>query len=279
MKNELKNSIYILTGSAVMALGIVLFLIPGKIATGGTPGAAIILHYLTSLPTGILMTAINIPLLAVGYKMLGRGFAIRTITAIVISSFFIDFFSIVVHFPSVTDSTMLATLYGGICVGAGVGLILKGDASAGGSTIVAKLVSSKTSVKPGQTIMLIDLIIIASSGFIFHDIEKALWSLISIYVTSKVIDTILTGAPAEKVVHITSSKPEELSAFIRDHIGKSGTILKGTGLDGGQQKNIIFIVVESRRINRLKELIRECDKDAFMVVMEARELLGRGHGL
>jgi len=278
MKKELKNYFFITAGSITLALGIVLFLIPGQIATGGTPGVAIILHYLTNLPTGMLMTAVNIPLLLAGYKLLGRGFAFRTIVTIVLASIFIDLFTEVVKLPQITQSTMLATLYGGICVGAGVGLILKGNASAGGSTIVAKLVASKTEIKPGQTIMMIDLFVIVASGFIFNDIEKALWSLISIYVTSKMIDMILTGAPSEKVVHITTSKPTELSAMLQEHIGMSGTIIKGVGLDVTEQKNLIFIVIEPRKINRLRELIKECDPDAFMVLMEARELLGRGHG-
>ncbi len=127
--------------------------------------------------------------------------------------------------------------------------------------------------------MFIDLIIITSSGFIFNDIEKALWSLISIYVTSKIIDMILTGAPSEKVVHITTAKPVELSKFIKEQIGRSGTIIHGQGLDETEEKNIIFMVVEPRKINRLREIIKEYDPpEAFMVVMEARELLGRGHG-
>jgi len=276
--NEIKNYAFITAGSVVLAIGIVIFLIPGKIATGGTPGMAIILHYITDLPTGMLMIAVNIPLLIAGFRMLGKGFALRTIVTIIQSSILIDIFTEVIKLPHITESTMLATLYGGICVGAGVGLILKGNASAGGSTIVAKLIANHTEIKPGQTIMLIDLTIIAASGFIFNDIEKALWSLISIYVTSKIIDMILTGAPSEKVVHIATNKPLEMSALIQEHIGRAGSIIKCSGLNKSEEKNIIFIVVEPRKINRLRELIKDCDPEAFMVVMEARELLGRGHG-
>lgn len=277
MKKQIINYAYIIAGSALLALGVVGFIIPGQIATGGTPGIAILLHYLTGLPTGMLMVAVNIPLLAVGMKILGKGFAVRTIFAIFVSSVFIDFISHYAQLPKITDSTMLATLYGGIIMGAGVGFMMKGSASAGGSSIVAKLVAAKTSIKPGQVIMFIDLVLILSSGFIFKDIEKALWSLINIYIIGKVIDLILTGASTEKVVHITTEKEHALSSKIYDQIGIKGSILTGTGLTPDESKTIIFLVVENRKLSLLRDIIKDTDPAAFMVVMEANELLGRGH--
>lgn len=279
MKNEISNFAYIITGSALLAFGVVSFIVPGQIATGGTPGIAILLHYVTGLPTGLLMAAVNVPLLGAGFKLLGRSFALRTIFAIFLSSFFIDIFTQYFHLPKVTESTMLATLYGGITVGAGVGLILKGNASAGGSSIAAKLASSLWGIKPGQVIIFIDLIIIASSGFIFKDVEKALWSFITIYVTGKVIDMILTGAATEKVVHISTEKSQQMSRRIKEQIGMHGSILRGTGLEPEESKTIIFLVVETRKIGILRGIIKEVDPNAFMVVMEAKELLGRHHGL
>ena len=277
MQKEIVNYLYLIAGSAILAFGVAAFIIPGGIATGGTPGAAILLHHLTGLPTGMLMTAVNIPLLAAGIKVIGRGFALRTVAAIIISSVFIDILTHFFALPLITESTMLATLYGGITVGAGVGLILKGNASAGGSSIVARLAAAKTELKPGQVIMMIDLVIIISSGFVFNDIEKALWSLINIYVIGKVVDLILTGASTEKVVHITTSKPAELSRLISESININGSILSGSALTESQTKTIIFLVVENRKLNMLRGIIKECDSDAFMVVMEAKELLGRGH--
>jgi len=278
MKNEIFNYTYIIIGSALLAFGVVSFIIPGQIATGGTPGIAILLHYVTGLPTGMLMVAVNIPLLAAGMKVLGKRFALRTVFAIFFSSALIDLFTQFFHIPALTESTMLATLYGGITVGAGVGLILKGNASAGGSSIVAKLVAARSFIKPGQVIMFIDLIIIVSSGFIFHDIEKALWSLINIYVIGKVVDIVLTGASTEKVVHIATENAQELSEQIQKNIGLHGSVLTGTGLTTDEKKTIIFLVVENRKISQLRGLIKETDPKAFMVVMEAKELLGRGHG-
>jgi len=276
--SELKNAACIVAGSAALALGIVLFLLPNQIATGGTPGMAILLHHLTDLPTGALMVAINVPLLLAGFRYLGGWFAGRTIVAILLSSALVDIFTEVLHLGALSNNPLLATLYGGISVGIGVGLILHGNASAGGSTAVARIVSSRSSIKPGQVILSIDMCIIVCSGFVFHDIERALWSLISIYVTARCIDMVLTGAPSEKIVHIVSDQADKLSQQIKSSLGSEGTILHGVGLDPAQKKTMIFVTVEARRITLLRDIIRNNDPAAFMVVMEASEMLGRGHG-
>lgn len=278
LKSECKNAAYLLVGTALLAIGIVLFLAPNRIASGGTPGMAILLHYLIDLPIGTLMIAINVPLILAGTKLLGRAFAIRTVIAILLSGFFIDLLAVVLRLSAVSNDTLLATLFGGIIVGCGVGLILRGNASAGGSTIIAKIVAARSHIKPGQVILAIDMLIILCSALVFNDIERALWSLISIYATAKCIDMVLTGAPSEKVVHIASNRVELLSQKIRESLGEHGTILKGTGLRPGQEKNLIFVTVEARRITLLRDIIQQNDPDAFMVVMDASEMLGRGHG-
>lgn len=257
----------------------VLFLVPNKIATGGTPGVAILLHFLTGLPIGGLMIAINLPLLLIGAKLLGKAFALRSVAAILLTSLLVDLFAEVLHLQALSQNTLLATLYGGIAVGVGVALILRGNASAGGSTIIARIVAARSHFKPGQVILAIDVLIIISSGVVFQDVERSLWSLISIYVTTKCIDMILTGAPAEKIVHITTERPELISQRIVEELGRHGTILRGTGLDGVQEKKLIFVTVETRRITLLRDIIKQNDPQAFMVVMDAAEMLGRGHGL
>jgi len=277
MRGEIKNIVLTLAGSAVLALGLVIFLAPNRIATGGTPGMAILLNYLTGLSIGSLMLMINLPLLAAGYKILGQAFTIRSIIAICLTSFFVDLFREFFNLQAVSNNTLLATLYGGIAVGVGVGLVLRGNASAGGTTIIARLVSSRTQFKPGQVILGVDVLIIAASGFVFHDIERALWSLISIYVTAKCIDMILTGTLSEKVVHIASDKADLISQKIIQQLGPHGTILSGSGLRRNEEKTLIFVTVESRRITVLRDIIRNHDPNAFVVVMDAAEMMGRGH--
>ncbi|MDA7848104.1 YitT family protein, partial [Sulfurospirillum sp.] len=208
---------------------------------------------------------------------LGKMFAIRTIVAIFLISLFIDFFMEVLNLDGLTNNILLAAIFGGAIIGFGVGLILQGNASAGGSTIIAKIICANFEIKPGQVILFVDCIIVLSSIYIFGDIDKALWSIVSIYITSRCIDLFLSGNPTKKVVHLVSDKHEVLSKKIIDTLGDNGSIIKGTGLHVTQQKSIIFIIVELGKLRTLRELIKENDPEAFMVVMDASELLGRGH--
>lgn len=270
------NYLYMMLGSSFLALGMVGFLIPNKIATGGTAGLAIIFHYLFNLPTGIILALVNVPLLIVSVRYLGKRFALRTIFTIIATSFLIDVFAEVIDLPPFSEESLLATLYGGIAVGIGLGLIFKGGASAGGGTIIARIVTSRTQMKTGFVIMVLDAIVVILAGIVFRDVELALWSLISIYVASKLVDLILTGKQHEKVVQISSQKVNELSPKITELLGVSGTILSGTNLHFEANKNMIFIVVEKNRVNALKNLVQTADPEAIMVVMEAMEMLGPG---
>lgn len=273
-RSEIRNFIFIVLGCTFLSLGMVGFLIPNKIATGGIAGLSIVLHHLFKMPTGFLLAVVNVPLLLVSVKYLGKKFAIRTIITIALIAILVDFFAEILKFPALSDNTLLATLYGGVSVGIGLGLIFKGDASAGAGTILAKILNQKLGIKTGNVILVLDAVVVISAGIVFQDIELALWSLISIYVASKLIDIILTGRQHEKIVHIAAKNLEELSHKIADELGINGTILKGKDLNFDFDKNVILIVVEINRLNALKNLVQEFDSNAFMVVMEASELLG-----
>ncbi len=276
-KSELKNYLFIISGTLTLSLGVVLFFISNNITTGGTPGMALLIHHLSGFSIGTIVIAINIPLLILGIKYLGKQFAIRTVISILLISLFIDLFTLYFELDGITEDILLASIFGGIFIGIGVGLILNGNSSAGGSTIIARIVCSQTEIKPGQVILFIDFLIILSSIYIFNDIDKALWSILSIYVTSKCIDIMLSGTPSTKVVHITTAKAQLLSQTISEQLGKDGTILKGSGLAHEKDKEIIFIVVELGKLRKLRTIIEENDDEAFMIVMEASEMLGRGH--
>lgn len=274
---EVKNYLYVIFGVLLIAISVVIFFVPNNFTTGGTPGAALLLHKLTGFSIGSMVIAINIPLLIWGYKYLGKRFAIRTIFAIILISLFIDLFSKYLYFPDLISNILLASIFGGLVIGLGVGLIIKGNASAGGSTIVARIVSANSHIKPAQVILIIDVIIVVSSIYVFKDLEKALWSIMSIYVTAKAIDVVLTGTLTTKVIHIATNKPELLSKRITQRLGNDGTILKGTALHPNQDKTLIFIVLDVKRLGTLRQIIQETDNEAFMIVMEASEMLGRGH--
>jgi len=274
VKVEFYNYIYILIGSFITAIGVVGFLVPNKIATGGTAGLSIILHHLFHLPTGILMILINIPLLSVSVKYLGKQFAYRTIIAIISISIFVDLLAEIIQFPALSNNILLSTIYGGIGIGIGLGLIFKGDASAGGGTIIAKILMSKTSVKPGDVILALDTFVVILAGIVFRDIELALWSMISIFVSSKFIDLILTGRKQNKIVHISSTNLEQLKNMISSEMGITGTVIKGDDLHYKNDRNIIFLSISRTRIIALKNLVEEHDPNAYMIVLEATELLG-----
>ena len=259
-----------------MSLGIVGFLSPNHIATGGTAGLAIVLNHVFDLSIGLLMALINIPLLLVSLKYLGKKFAINTIICIASIVFFVDLLAKGIHMQSLSSNLMLATLYGGVTVGAGLGLIFKGGASAGGGTILAKIIAANISIKTSTVILVLDALVVASAGVVFKSMELALWSLISIYVGSKLIDLILVGANNQKIVHISSVKSlKELSLIITENLGISGTIIKGNDLGDTEYKDIIFLMIDKNKLTPLKQLVLEYDANVKMIVMEATEVLGK----
>jgi len=272
----LRDFTYSFIGSISLALGLVFFLIPNKIATGGVAGLAIVLHYVIDLPTGLIMLILNIPLLLVGLKYLGKKFLLKTLFAIVAMSFFTDFFAINLHFQALTHHLMLATLYGGLLVGIGLGLIVKGDASAGGGTILARVISQKSRFKTGQVLLTIDIFVISSAAITFQNIELALWGFITIFIASQLVDLILTGKPYAKVIHIVTNEIESIGEHIISDLGRSATILNARGLFSGEPKNLLLVVVDSSQIYKLRDIVRLHDHNAFMIVVDAKEILGQG---
>lgn len=273
----MKDYLYIILGAVFLAIGVVSFLLPNNIITGGTAGLSLLLHHISPFTIGSLMIMINLPLLLLGIKYFGKKYAIKTILTIILISVFIDICNEFINLSAATDETILAAIFGGICIGLGLGFVIKGKSSAGGSTIIASIVASKTHYKASEVILLIDASIIALSIYVFNDLEKALWSILSIYVSSRIIDVILTGRPSKKVVHIVTNEVEIVSAQIIKRLGEEGTILNGSGLHKEQNKTMILIVVEISKIQILKDIIKEYDPESFLVITEASELLGRGN--
>lgn len=266
---EIKNFILITFGSALLALGISAFLLPAKIVTGGTPGISIILYYLTGIGVSWAMLLINIPLIMAGIKFITPAFAIRTIYSVSVTALLVSIYPSLYTFPEISNM-LLPTIYGGGCIGIGVGLILKGEASAGGTTIIAKIVSNFSSVKPAQIILVIDMIIILTIAIIYGDFELALWSLISIYVTAKTLDKVLSGPVTEKVVHIVSKHSHEIETKISEELNRKCTTLTGQE----NCKKVLFVVVGSREIEKVKVIVSLVDDEALVIVMEASEMMG-----
>jgi uncharacterized membrane-anchored protein YitT (DUF2179 family) len=275
-KNNSISLLYILSGSIVMAIGIVGFLAPNHVATGGTAGLAIVINELMPMSIGAWMAIVNIPLLFLGFKYIGEKFALKTILCIALIICSVDILSKLIKLEPLSNDLMLSTLYGGVLIGVGLGLIFRGGASAGGASIIAKIVNSRYAIKSSSVIMVLDAFVVVSAGVVFNSIELALWSLISIYVGSKLIDAILIGAHSQKIVHISSVKNlHELSKIISDELGVSGTIIKGNDLQISEYKDIIFLMIDKNRLQELKQLVQEYDDQVKMIVMEAAEVLGK----
>lgn len=276
LRKEILNYLFIVSGSFLLAFGVVAFLSPNNIATGGTAGLAIVLHHVIDLPIGIWMGLINVPLVLISFKYLGKQFAFKTILCILCIAIFVDLLAEVIKLQAFSKELLLATLYGGICIGTGLGLIFKGGASAGGATIIARLITSRTSIKTSTVILILDGIVIVSAGIVFKSIELSLWSMIGIYASTKLIDVVLIGAPTQKIVHISSLKNlNELSKMVFENMGISGTIVKGEDISGKEHKDIIFLMIDKNRLTTLKQLVHQYDDEVKMIVMEAAEILGK----
>ncbi|MDN5090819.1 YitT family protein [Aliarcobacter butzleri] len=276
-KINLKHYIFIVLGSLAMAFGTVSFLSPNQIITGGGVGISLLLHALfPQITLGIFMAIVSIPFLIMSYIYFGKYYLFKTFIVVILLSTFTDVLKEVLHVKSMTNDILLAAIFGGIFIGLGVGFVIKGRASTGSTSVVGEIVAKKTKYKAAEVLLAIDATIMFASVFVYNDINKSLYSMISVYVGIRVIDMILTGRPSKKIVNIVSNNVEVLKEQIRERIEEHGTILTGIGLHQGQNKTIIYVTVEASKIDLLKNLITKYDPDAFMIITEASEFLGRG---
>jgi len=272
----LGSSILIILGSLIMGLGYALFLIPHHFVPGGVSGAAIIVNFLTRFPVGTLILILNIPIFALGYKIMGRKSAVRSLAGLFISSFFIDFFNVMIGLPSATEDAVLAAIYGGVMLGVGLGLVFRGGASTGGSDIIGQIFNKRFGLSIGMSIMLIDFFIISGSGFVFGGLEAPLYGYIVLFVSSKVIDMVLEGLSFTKMVIITSTKTAEIQAFILKTLDRSGTALRSRSLYLNREGETIITVISPKQLVELRAFIKSLDPDAFVIVNDTYAVLGRG---
>ena len=276
-KTELKQYIFIILGSFAMAFGTVCFLSPNQIITGGGVGISLLLHAIfPQITLGIIIAVVSIPFLILSYIYFGKYYLFKTFIVVLLLSTFTDILKEVLKIEAITHDILLAAVFGGIFIGLGVGLVIKGRASTGSTSVVGEIVAKKTKYKAAEVLLAIDATIMFASVFVYNDIDKSLYSMLSVYVGIRVLDIILTGRPSKKIVNIVSNNVEVLKEQIRERIEEHGTILTGIGLHQGQNKTIIYVTVDARKIDLLKNLITKYDPDAFMIITEASEFLGRG---
>ena len=269
----LRESMGILVGSAITALGMDLFLVPNKIAGGGVSGIAIIIHYLAHLPVGATMLIMEIPLFIASMRFLGFGFGIRTLLGAVSLPFFIDGFA--PFLQKVTENNLLASLYGGIFVGVGIGIVFRSKGSTGGTDELAALIHRFIKIPLGQILLVLDGLIIAGAGVVFG-LESALYALITVFVTSRVIDVVQEGLSVVRAALIISDYSEDIAKGILGRLNRGATALEGTGLYTGKRREILLAVVSQSEVSLLKEVVYEVDPDAFLIVADVHEVLGEG---
>ena len=276
-KTELKHYIFIILVSFTMAFGTVCFLSPNEIITGGGVGISLLLHAIfPQITLGIIIAVVSIPFLILSYIYFGKYYLFKTFIVVLLLSTFTDILKEVLKIEAITHDILLAAVFGGIFIGLGVGLVIKGRASTGSTSVVGEIVAKKTKYKAAEVLLAIDATIMFASVFVYNDIDKSLYSMLSVYVGIRVLDIILTGRPSKKIVNIVSNNVEVLKEQIRERIEEHGTILTGIGLHQGQNKTIIYVTVDAGKIDLLKNLITKYDPDAFMIITEASEFLGRG---
>lgn len=276
-KRWLINYSLILTGSFILAAGFVLFITPYKIVPGGVYGIAIIIHYMFNLPVGLTALSMDIPLTIIGIRVLGPRFGYKTVTGFLLTAVFVDGLTWLYGVePLVPDEPLLSSIFGGVFVGLGLGLIFKSKATSGGTDIVAMIISKYTKLPVGQLLIYVDSAIVLASLLVFKDWKIPLYSLIVIFITGQVVDTILQGINYDKTLFIISERYEDIRDKIINDLNRGGTYIKGTGMYNGSEKTIIFTVVNRRELAILQEYIHQVDPKAFVTVINANEILGEG---
>ncbi|NQU87878.1 MAG: YitT family protein [Mariniphaga sp.] len=277
----------ILAGSFILAVSFVYFLTPHKIVPGGVFGISIIVHYLTEglfsfwpdgIPIGLFGLILNIPLTIAGIKILGPRFGVKTVVGFVLASFFMDGITWLrpdSNIPLV-DDVLLSCVFGGVMAGFGLGLIFKSRATSGGSDIIAMILAKYTKLQLGRLMIYVDSVIVLLALVAFRDWSIPLYSWLVIYITGRSIDITIEGVDYHKALMIISNKPTEIKQKLLVDIERGGTFLKGEGMFTGEDKSIIYTVVSRREMAILQEYISTIDPEAFITVMDSKEILGEG---
>ena len=273
-KQVVLSSVYIVLGSIVTSLAYPLFLLPNSIPPGGLTGVATILNALFDWPVGLVSLILNIPLFLVGYKAMGKTFAFRSLVATVIFSFLIDFFA--TFLPPLADDLLLGSVFGGGLLGLGLGLILKGGATTGGTDMIARMLHHKLPIiSVGGFLFIADLLVVIAAG-VFVDGQLALYALICIFVTSKAIDMVLEGLSSAKSCYVITEKWEVIAKRIMDELDRGVTYVQATGAYTGENRPIVLCVASIEEVPQIKNIVSQEDEKAFMFINDAREALGEG---
>ncbi|MCX7746367.1 MAG: YitT family protein [Clostridia bacterium] len=279
---------WLVIGSILTAASINIFLVPYKIAPGGVSGVATVVYYLSggAFPVGTTMLVLNIPLFIFGIRFIGRKFIVRTLFSTLLLSLVIDFTEpysrdivkqYFLKFEGGAPDILLYSIFGGVLMGIGLGIVFKFGATTGGSDLAAKIVNHfMPNFTMGQMILFIDTSIIIFAAISFNSFTLALYAIVTLAISSKVIDAILEGVNFAKAVFIISDKSDEIGQRILVDLDRGVTSLNGTGMYTGSNKNVLLCVLHRGQLPGLKELVNKVDEKAFIILTDVREVLGEG---
>lgn len=262
-------------GSFFYAVAVDSFTAPNDIVLGGVTGVATVLNYLFNIPIGVMIFFLNIPILFLAYKHFGFSYLKKVFVAIFLSSLFID--ALAPFLPVFKGDLLLASLYGGIFTGAGIGIIMLRGGSTGGVDIIAVILNKKFSqLSIGKIMLYVDLMVVAFASYVYNDLQIALYAIITIYLSSKVIDSVLYGVDKAKVAMIVSEKSNEIYTLINEQLKRGGTFLSSYGAYSGKAQNILLCAVRTNEIPKLRRLVLDIDENAFFLILQADEIAGEG---
>lgn len=274
IKKFLINLIQTLFGTALMAIAVDLFLLPNQLSVGGFSGIGTIGYFLFNLPVGTTVLVLNIPLFILALIKNGKKFFLDSLIGTISLSVFLNLFE---NINIVTHSGFLACIYGGVLSGIGTSIVLNANASTGGSDLLAQIVKSyKPDVKTGSIIVLIDALVVVISTVVFGEIEIGLYSAIAIYIMGKVLDLFFEGIDFAKMMIIISPNYQEISNEINKKIRRGTTAIYGKGMYREEEKKLLLCVASRREVREIRKIVKEIDKNAFLIITNAREVYGEG---
>lgn len=273
-KENLLRVAMIVVGSLIYSIGVNIFIIPHKFLSGGVAGIAIILQYLTTMPSGYSVILINIPIFLIGIRAIDKEFGIFSFIGMAAMSLSLIFTRNLHNLYYMTDP-LLSALCGGILTGLGAGIIFKNRASQGGTDIIAVVVKKKYGMSIGRIAFMINVVIVTMGVFI-GSLETAIYTLISMYMSTAVIDKIIQGFDKEKVVLVVTQNSDKIKQVILDKLGRGVTYLYGEGAYTGDKKKVIYCILTPKEIEQAKNLIEDIDSSAVVSIMDTAEVKGKG---
>ena len=274
IRRRLLELFYIVLGCMIMAIGTSFFLLPNQLSSGGFAGISTIIYYLFGFPLGTVMFILNIPFLVWAFFKVGKELLIKSLVGTAILTSFIDLFD---KFPALTNNGFLACIYGGVCIGIGVALVLKANASTGGTDLITYITKAyKPHISTSNLIVMIDIVIISLNVLFFKNVEVGLYSAISIYIMGKMIDIVFEGVNFTKVIFIISKRYREIAEKVGEELDRGSTGIYAKGMYTREKRMMLLCVGSRNEVAKIKQIATKLDSKAFIIIINARETWGKG---